>query len=67
MIAKALHLSVQDFYDSFTGQTHALPNDAGESRLCLEVARNFRLIANPHYREALHQLVRTMADETILS
>jgi transcriptional regulator with XRE-family HTH domain len=66
MIAKALQLSVQEFYDSFAHGNH-MANQTAESRLCLEVARNFRMINNPRYREALHLLVRILADETILS
>jgi transcriptional regulator with XRE-family HTH domain len=63
LIAQILKIPVQIFYDGFTsavpenGPLSMLP----DGRLCLEVARNFRQIANPRYQEALHLLVRILA------
>ncbi len=69
LIAEVLNMPIQNFYDDFPGRPVAegirLPLSVPEeqdSRLCLEVARNFRQINNPRYREALHLLVRILAD-----
>lgn len=59
LIAHILKMPVQMFYDEFhSGELTAV----SENRLCLEVARNFRQISNPRHQEALHLLVRILAN-----
>jgi len=66
MIARALQLSVQDFYDSFTHGNH-VSNEPGRITALPGSSPQFPHDKQSPLREALHRLVRIMADETILS
>ena len=63
LVAEVLKVSVQDFYKAFAAAANEnFPGEASDNRLCLEVARNFRRVANPRHQEALHLLVRILAN-----
>lgn len=58
LIAEALNLPVQYFYAAGTGVApEEMPKD---SRICLELARQFRQIPNQRHQEALLSLVRVL-------
>jgi transcriptional regulator with XRE-family HTH domain len=58
LIAEALKMPVQFFYEGMTGIE--VPLSDKENRLCLELARQFRQINNMRHREALLSLVRVL-------
>ena len=62
LIAQIFETSVAAFY---AGATHPSQNETdARSRLCMEVARNFRQITNTRHQEALHYLVRMLVPES---
>jgi transcriptional regulator with XRE-family HTH domain len=62
LIAEVLHVDVQQFYEGFMSGATIQDLSRQDSHLCLEIARNFRRVNNPDYQQALHFLVRTLAD-----
>lgn len=60
-IATALSKQVGYFFEESTENDIELPSQ--HQRMCIEVSRNFLKIKNPHYREAVNALIRTLANE----
>lgn len=60
LIAEALQMPVQHFYDGAQEHEVNAPQKGEDSRLCLELARQFRQIGNAHHQEALLSLVRVL-------
>jgi transcriptional regulator with XRE-family HTH domain len=58
-IATALNKPIGFFFDS-TDNDPVLPSM--QQRLCIEMSRNFMRIKNPAHREAINNLVRSLAD-----
>ena len=59
LIAQALSMSVQDFYDySYSDTKH---HDDGNNRLRLETAKHLRGIKNPRHLEVICQLAKVLA------
>ncbi len=62
-LASIFNVPIQIFYDGFDSSSQKNTPDAlKDNRLCLEVARNFRQIDNSRHQEALHLLVRVLAN-----
>lgn len=59
LISEALNLPVQFFYEGVSRSGIAQQVDK-ESRICLELARQFRQIPNERHQEALLSLVRVL-------
>ncbi len=60
-IAQVLKVPVSFFYDGLE-QAPDSTEVSVRQRMCLELARNFSLIENKRYQEALSQLARTLAE-----
>ncbi len=61
-IAQVLGVVVTFFYDGIDSPADVAVNE--RQRLCLELARNFSMIANTRHQEALTQMARALAVET---
>lgn len=61
LFAEILDVPIQSFYEGTSNGFFGSADTIAADRLCLEVARHFRRIANPRYQEALHLLVRILA------
>jgi transcriptional regulator with XRE-family HTH domain len=59
LIAEALNVPVQFFFQGVSGQTLTAGAEK-ENRTCLELARQFRQIPNERHQEALLSLVRVL-------
>lgn len=66
LIAEALHVPVQYFFEGVGGQVTVLEADK-ENRICLELARNFRQISNERHQEALLCLARVLVPRVALA
>jgi transcriptional regulator with XRE-family HTH domain len=62
-VGQVLGVHVTFFYEGLDTNTEFVVND--RQRLCLELARNFSLIGNSKHQEALTQLARALAQETV--
>ena len=64
-IAEALHVPVSWFFEGLTTKTdqHVTPRQ----RLSLELARNFAAIDNEKHQEALSQMARALAAQSLVS
>lgn len=60
LIAEALKMPVQYFYEGIEPGSQGLVIADKESRICLELARQFRQIPNERHQEALLSLVRVL-------
>ena len=64
LIAKALEHEIPYFYEGFEAgdnSAHIRKNQ----RLCIEVARNFRRIANREHQDAINILVKSLLKERV--
>lgn len=59
LIAKALDLRIPYFYEGFEAADN-IPLETESQRLCIEVARNFRRIANREHQDAINILVKSL-------
>jgi len=62
LIAKALDLRIPYFYEGFEAADN-IPLETESQRLCIEVARNFRRIANREHQDAINILVKSLLKE----
>ena len=63
LIAKALDLRIPYFYEGFEAADN-IPLETESQRLCIEVARNFRRIANREHQDAINILVKSLLKES---
>ena len=59
-VAQVLGVSISYFYEGIGEEMSSVMSD--QQRLCLELARNFTNIPNPKHREAVAQIVRSLAE-----
>jgi len=59
LIAKALDLRIPYFYEGFEAADN-IPLETESQCLCIEVARNFRRIANREHQDAINTLVKSL-------
>jgi len=64
LIAKALDLRIPYFYEGFDAADN-IPLETESQRLCIEVARNFRRIANREHQDAINILVKSLLKERV--
>ncbi|WPX99256.1 Helix-turn-helix transcriptional regulator [Candidatus Megaera polyxenophila] len=64
LIAKALDLRIPYFYEGFEAADN-IPLETESQRLCIEVARNFRRIANREHQDAINILVKSLLKERV--
>ena len=64
LIAKALDLRIPYFYEGFEVADN-IPLETESQRLCIEVARNFRRIANREHQDAINILVKSLLKERV--
>jgi transcriptional regulator with XRE-family HTH domain len=62
LIAKALDRRIPYFYEGFESAEN-IPPETESQRLCIEVARNFKRIANRGHQEAINILVKSLLKE----
>ncbi len=63
-IAQVLNVAVSWFFEGLTDE--AEPNEVSpRQRMCLELARNFALIDNEKHQEALSQMARALAAQSL--
>ena len=62
LIAKALDLRIPYFYEGFEAADN-IPLETESQRLCIEVARNFKRIANREHQDAINTLVKSLLKE----
>jgi len=60
LIAKVLDKPVDYFYGSFS-ENDMSDQNRSDKRFCMDVAKNLTKIKSPEYRQALGNLIRTMA------
>ena len=59
LIAKALDRQIPYFYEGFEAADN-IALETENQRLCIEVARNFRRIANREHQDAINTLVKSL-------
>ena len=59
LIAKALDRQIPYFYEGFEVADN-IPLETENQRLCIEVARNFKRIANRGHQDAINTLVKSL-------
>lgn len=59
LIAETLNVNIQHFFEGINSHSGA-GEESKDSRVCLELARHFRLIPNERHQEALLSLVRVL-------
>ncbi|MBM3467187.1 MAG: helix-turn-helix transcriptional regulator [Alphaproteobacteria bacterium] len=59
LIAKALEQGIPYFYEGFEAADN-IPLETESQCLCIEVARNFRRIANTEHQDAINTLVKSL-------
>ena len=59
LIAKALEQEIPYFYEGFEVADN-IPLETENQRLCIEVARNFKRIANRGHQDAINTLVKSL-------
>jgi len=64
LIAKALDLRIPYFYEGFEAADN-IPLETESQRFCIEVARNFRRIANREHQDAINILVKSLLKERV--
>ena len=64
LIAKALDQQIPYFYEGFEVADN-IPLETESQRLCIEVARNFRRIANREHQDAINILVKSLLKERV--
>ena len=64
LIAKALDLRIPYFYEGFEAADN-IPLETESQRLCIEVARNFKRIANRGHQDAINTLVKSLLKERV--
>ena len=64
LIAKALDRRIPYFYEGFEVADN-IPLETESQRLCIEVARNFRRIANREHQDAINILVKSLLKERV--
>ena len=62
LIAKALDRRIPYFYEGFEVADN-IPLETESQRLCIEVARNFKRIANREHQDAINTLVKSLLKE----
>ena len=62
LIAKALDRQIPYFYEGFEVADN-IPLETENQRLCIEVARNFKRIANRGHQDAINTLVKSLLKE----
>ena len=62
LIAKALDRQIPYFYEGFEVADN-IPLETESQRLCIEVARNFKRIANREHQDAINTLVKSLLKE----
>ena len=62
LIAKALDRQIPYFYEGFEAADN-IPLETENQRLCIEVARNFKRIANRGHQDAINTLVKSLLKE----
>ena len=62
LIAKALDWQIPYFYEGFEVADN-IPLETENQRLCIEVARNFKRIANRGHQDAINTLVKSLLKE----
>lgn len=62
-IAQVLNVPMNYFFEGLDDD--APENVGSRQRMCLELARNFALIQNERHQEALSQLARALAAQTV--
>ena len=62
LIAKALDRQIPYFYEGFEVADN-IPLETENQRLCIEVARNFKCIANRGHQDAINTLVKSLLKE----
>ena len=62
LIAKALDRQIPYFYEGFEVADN-IPQETENQRLCIEVARNFKRIANRGHQDAINTLVKSLLKE----
>lgn len=62
LIAKALDQRIPYFYEGFESAEN-IPLETESQRLCIEVARNFKRIANRGHQDAINTLVKSLLKE----
>ena len=62
LIAKALDRQIPYFYEGFEVADN-IPLETESQRLCIEVARNFKRIANRGHQDAINTLVKSLLKE----
>lgn len=62
LIAKVLNKPVKYFYEDIV-QINTLETKSDDQRVCMEVSKNFMMIKNSVYQDAINTLVKTLAKE----
>ena len=62
LIAKSLDRQIPYFYEGFEVADN-IPLETESQRLCIEVARNFKRIANRGHQDAINTLVKSLLKE----
>jgi hypothetical protein len=63
-VASALDVPIERFFEGLSGRGAVRPVPPRQ-RMCLEMVRNFALIEDPQHQEALCQMVRSLAAQSL--